>query len=111
MECPKKRHPGDRKESWGWNTKIHAVTAGDRRAAGLELSAGSVTDVQAGRLLLESVVGPLEKTVSLFMDRAYEDDKTRLTMWGLRFNPVVPPKKNRVKPWDYDRELYLYRFA
>ena len=39
------------------------------------------------------------------MDRAYEDDKTRLTAWELRFNPLVPPKRNRVKPWEYDREL------
>jgi transposase len=51
-------------------------------------------------------VGPLERTASLLMDRAYEDDKTRLAARCLRFNPVVPPKKNRVKPWDYDRELY-----
>jgi transposase len=75
---------------------------------GFELSAGNVTDAEAGRLLLESL-GPLEQTVNLLMDRAYEDDKTRLTAWGLRFNPVVPPKKNEVKPWDYDRELYKRR--
>ena len=67
-----------------------------------------MTDAEAGRLLLESI-GPLEQTVNLLMDRAYEDDKTRLTAWGLRFHPVVPPKKNRVKPWEYDRELYKRR--
>jgi transposase len=43
------------------------------------------------------------------MDRAYEDDKPPLTIWGLRFYPVVSPKKNRVKPWDYDQELYKRR--
>jgi transposase len=51
----------------------------------------------------------LEKTVQLLMDRAYEDGKTRLTAWGLRFNPVVPPKKNRKNPWEYDKELYKRR--
>jgi transposase len=43
------------------------------------------------------------------MDRAYEDDRTRLTAWGLKFNPVVPPKKNRKTPWEYDTELYKRR--
>jgi transposase len=47
--------------------------------------------------------------VVLLMDRAYEDDLTRLTAWELRFNPVVPPKSNRVHPWEYDRELYKRR--
>jgi transposase len=51
----------------------------------------------------------LKQTVNLLMDRAYEDDKTRLTAWGQRFNLVVPAKVNRVKLWDYDRELYKRR--
>jgi len=58
--------------------------------------------------LLESV-GPLKEAVPLLMDRAYEDDKTRLCAWSLRFNPVVPPKKNRLRPWEYDKELYKKR--
>ena len=89
------------KSRGGWNTKIHAVTVGDTRVAGFELSAGNVADAVAGRLLSESL-GPLERRVQLLMDRAYEDDKTRLCAWGLRFNPVVPPKKNWVNPWGYD---------
>ena len=67
-----------------------------------------MSDAWAGRLLLETV-GPLERTVQLLMDRAYEDDLTRLTAWRLRFDPVVPPKRNRVKGWDYDKELYQRR--
>ena len=27
----------------------------------------------------------------------------------LGFAPVVPPKRNRVEPWEYDRELYRER--
>jgi hypothetical protein len=60
------------------------------------LTAGNVADARAGRLLPETV-GPLERTVPLLMDRAYEDDLTRLTAWQLRFKAVVPPKRNRVK--------------
>ncbi len=43
------------------------------------------------------------------MDRAYEDDKTRSLAMENGFIPVVPPKKNRKEPWDYDKELYKRR--
>lgn len=43
------------------------------------------------------------------MDRAYEDDKTRALAYEHGFLPVVPPKKNRKQPWDYDKELYKRR--
>lgn len=43
------------------------------------------------------------------MDRAYEDDKTRALVSEHGFIPVVPPKKNRKNPWDYDKELYKCR--
>ena len=92
----------------GWNTKTHAVTAGGTQVIGFLLSGGNVNDAQAGRLLLETI-GKQENTVNLLMDRAYQDDITRFTAWGLKFNPVVPPKVNRIKPWDYDKELYKRR--
>ena len=43
------------------------------------------------------------------MDRAYEDDQTRALGKKQGFNVVVPPKKNRREPWDYDKELYKQR--
>jgi transposase len=43
------------------------------------------------------------------MDRAYEGDETRQLMLDLNYIPVVPPKKNRVHPWEYDREIYKGR--
>ena len=43
------------------------------------------------------------------MDRAYEDDKTITLAQQQGFIPVVPPKKNRKKPWEYDKELYKRR--
>jgi len=39
------------------------------------------------------------------MDRAYEGDKTRNKAKERGFIPIVPPKKNRINPWDYDKEL------
>lgn len=43
------------------------------------------------------------------MDRAYKDDKTRTLASENGFIPVVPPKKNRKDPWEYDKELYKRR--
>ena len=43
------------------------------------------------------------------MDRAYEDDKTRSLALENGFISVVPPKKNRKEPWEYDKELYKQR--
>lgn len=43
------------------------------------------------------------------MDRAYEGDKTRTLALRQGFIPVVPPKKNRKIPWEYDAELYKCR--
>jgi transposase len=43
------------------------------------------------------------------MDRAYEGDETRQLALQLGYEPVVPPKSNRLDPWEYDRELYKRR--
>lgn len=43
------------------------------------------------------------------MDRAYEGDETRQLTLELGFMPVVPPKKNRLEPWEYNKELYKKR--
>ena len=43
------------------------------------------------------------------MDRAYEGDKMCAVAKKPGYNPVVPPKKNRIDPWEYDRILYKRR--
>jgi transposase len=45
----------------------------------------------------------------LVMDRAYEGDETRQLALQLGLLPVVPPKANRLDPWEYDRALYKKR--
>ena len=46
---------------------------------------------------------------ALLMDRAHEDDATRQLVRARGFRPVVPPKRNRRAPWQYDKELYKRR--
>lgn len=43
------------------------------------------------------------------MDRAYEGDTTRQLALDLGYIPVVPPKSNRISPWQYDRSMYKKR--
>ena len=45
----------------------------------------------------------------LIMDRAYEDNETRQLALDFGFIPVVPPKTNRLEPWQYDKALYRKR--
>jgi transposase len=43
------------------------------------------------------------------MDRAYGGNETRQLALDLGYIPVVPPLSTRIKPWDYDRQLYKRR--
>lgn len=43
------------------------------------------------------------------MDRAYEGGQTRQLALKLGYIPVVPPKTNRLEPWEYDRAMYKKR--
>ena len=46
---------------------------------------------------------------NVIMDKAYEGDETRQLVFDLGMTPVVPPKKNRLTPWEYDKEMYKRR--
>ena len=59
------------------------------------------------QLLLE--LGSMPVQVPLLMDRAYEGNETRQLVLELNMIPVVPPKSNRLDPWEYDRQLYKKR--
>ena len=89
-------------------TKVHALAASENEAVALTLSAGQCHDAPQGRNLLETV-GRQKNITPLIMDKAYQDDETWLVAQLLKFEPVVPPKSNRKKPWDYDKELYKSR--
>lgn len=84
------------------------MAANEGGAVGMTLSAGQCHDAPQGRLLMETV-GKQDTVIPLLMDRAYEDDLTRYIAQMLKFEPIVPPKKNRKDPWDYDKELYKRR--
>ncbi len=84
------------------------VAADARTAIAFSLSPGQCHDAPEGRHLL-STLKPSESTVSMLMDRAYEGDETRQLVLELGFTPVVPPKQNRINPWEYDQLMYRRR--
>ena len=80
----------------------------DRLPVAFSLSSGEAADCIEGRKLLLGI-GPITTRIYLNMDKAYEDDKTREIARVLGYTVVVPPKSNRVEPWEYDREEYKNR--
>jgi transposase len=96
------------KSRGGWNTKIHLVAADARTAITFALSPGQAHDAPEGRALLRDL-GTMAQGLPLLMDRAYEGDETRQLALDLGMSPVVPPKRNRLNPWPYDRALYKKR--
>jgi transposase len=84
------------------------VAADARTAIAFSLSPGQAHDAPEGRELLFQMTLPLEP-VALIMDRAYEGDETRQLAINMGYTPVVPPKENRLSPWEYDRALYKRR--
>ena len=84
------------------------VAADARTAITFSLSPGQSHDAPEGRELLRTLK-PVESHVCMIMDRAYEGDETRQLVLDLGFTPVVPPKQNRLDPWEYDRIMYRRR--
>ena len=84
------------------------VAADARTAVTFSLSPGHVHDAPEGRKLLKKLPKDCNATY-LLMDRAYEGAETRQLALDLGFDPVVPPKANRIKPWEYNKEMYKKR--
>ncbi len=72
------------------------------------LSPGQVGDVPEGKKLLCAWENS-DKPTFLLMDRTYEADKTGELLKSLCRIPIVPPKRNRLDPWEYDRIHYRRR--
>jgi transposase len=84
------------------------VAADARTAITFSLSPGQAHDAPAGRQLLNRL-GSTGRAIHLIMDRAYSDNETRQLALNLGFAPVVPPKTDRIEPWEYNRVMYRRR--
>ena len=94
----------------GRTTKIHLVAADARTALIFSLSPGQAGDDPEGRKLLRTWDARRPAGIrQMVMDRAYEGDEMRRTVRHRDMEPVVPPTKNRLVPWEYDRQAYKRR--
>ena len=84
------------------------VAANARTAITFALSPGQASDTIEGRKLLGGI-GPLPAPLHLIMDRAYEDNATLQLALDFGFIPVVPPRPQRLEPWQYDKAMYRRR--
>lgn len=92
----------------GLTTKIHLVTTSDRAVVTFSLSGGNAHNAPEGLRLLERFERQ-EGQRYLLMGWAYEGEEVRANVRGKGFLPVVPPKRNRENPWEYDKEWYTQR--
>ncbi len=85
------------------------VAADERTAVTFSLSPGQAGDAPEGRKLLETLRNSGWDGTKVIMDRAYEGNETRQLVFDLAMEPVVPPKSNRLTPWEYDKAMYSKR--
>lgn len=85
------------------------VAADAQTAVTFSLSPGNAGDAPEGRKLLQTLENRGWEGTAVIMDKAYEGDETRQLVFDLGMEPVVPPKSNRLSPWEYDREMYKKR--
>ena len=88
----------------GFGTKIHLAVDALGNPLTLHLSPGQDADVSHAETLLgdhqpEAVLG----------DKGYDSDALVETIEARGAEAVIPPKKNRTEPRDYDRDLYKER--
>ena len=84
------------------------VAANARTAITFALSPGQASDAVEGRELLGGI-GPLPAPLHLIMDGAYDDDTTLQLVLDFGYIPVVPPRSNRLEPWQLDKAMYRKR--
>ena len=84
------------------------IVANDTFPVALMLSRGHLNDGPKGQILLRKLDGQFNGS-SVLMDKAYEGNATRSLVESLGMRPIVPPKSNRKKPWEYDKILYKRR--
>jgi transposase len=88
----------------GFGTKIHLAVDALGNPVAVHLSPGQEADITHA----ESLLGDLRPDAVL-ADKGYDSDAFVATVEGRGAAAVIPPKKNRVDPREYDRHTYKER--
>ncbi len=89
----------------GLSTKIHATVDALGNPLGFHLTPGQACDLDGADQLLPTLVAD-----TVLADKAYDADQRVIEPLQAQGKTVViPPKRNRVNPREYDKELYKAR--
>ena len=85
----------------GFSTKIHIVVDALGNPVEFILTAGQEADVTQAEPLIEG-----HEAEAFILDKAYDSDAVVAAAKRQGAEAVIPPKKNRKVPRDYDKHLY-----
>ncbi|WP_242053834.1 IS5 family transposase [Nostoc sp. FACHB-888] len=89
----------------GLSTKIHAVVDALGNPLSFHLTPGQICDLDGADQLLPNIVAD-----TVLADKGYDaDERVIERLESLGKTAVIPPKRNRTSPRDYDRDLYKAR--
>lgn len=87
------------------STKIHATVDALGNPTGFLLTPGQAHDLDGADALLPSIEADI-----VIADKAFDaDERVIEPLEKAGKTPVIPPKRNRKNPRDYDKELYKER--
>ena len=90
----------------GFSSKIHAKVDAFGMPLTIIITAGQAADIKQA----EALVGE-DVCEDLLADRGYDSDDLRDKLNEKKIRPVIPGKKNRLQPIEYDRYTYKERNA
>ncbi len=88
----------------GFGTKIHIIVDALGNPVDFALTAGQEADVTQAEPLIEE-----HKAGAYILDKAYDSDAVVAAAKGQGAEAVIPSKKNRKVPREYDKDLYKER--
>lgn len=90
----------------GRTTKIHALVDVLGRPLRLILTPGNTSDVKGADLLIAETIG-MKRVIA---DRGYDANRIRATLREQGTIPVIPGRRNRKRPIQYDERRYKDRW-
>ncbi|MBI1927147.1 IS5 family transposase [Candidatus Poribacteria bacterium] len=92
----------------GFSTKIHLGCLNEKNTISIVLTARQVADVKGFDAVIESLP-ETHNVLNGIMDKGYDSDAVRETLEEKEIVAVIPPKANRTKDIDFDKQLYKLR--
>ncbi len=90
----------------GFSSKIHAKIDSFGMPLNILITAGQTAEITQAQALIEK-----DLCRNILADRGYDSNNFRHMLAEMKINPIIPGRKNRVEPIEYDRHTYKERNA